>query len=115
VVVDPRATFELELSARSPDARLALLDARDDVVPASGARELAGGTRLTVVPSAPLVPGSRYALRLDGAVERELHDAAGRPFAPLTLQILIAGTPPPPEPRAKPKKKAKAKRRRAAQ
>jgi hypothetical protein len=112
VVVDPRATFEIELSTRSPDARLALLDARDDVVAATGARELAGGTRLSVAPSAPLVPGSRYALRLDGAVERELHDAAGRPFSPLTLQILVAGTPPPPEPRAKPQKKGKAKRRR---
>jgi len=104
-VVDPGATFELELSARSPDARLTLVDARDDVVPSTGARELATDTRLTVVPGAPLVPGSRYALRLDGAVERELHDAGGRAYSPLTLPILVAGTPPPPEQRAKPKRK----------
>lgn len=107
VVVDPRATFEIELSARSPDARLALVDARDDVVPATGARELASGTRLTVVPSAPLVAGSRYALRLDGAAERDLHDASGRPYSPLTLPILVAGTPPPPEPRAKRSKRGR--------
>jgi hypothetical protein len=110
VVVDPHATFEVELSARSPDARLALVDAREDVVPATGARELSSVTRLTVVPAAPLVPGSRYALRLDGATERELHDAAGRPFAPLTLPILVAGTPPPPEPKAKKGKRARRSR-----
>jgi hypothetical protein len=108
VVVDPAATFEVELSARAPDARLVLVDGRDDLVPASGARELAAGTRLTLAPAAPLVPGSRYALRLDGAATRELHDEAGRAFAPLSLPILAAGTPPPPEP----KRPARRKRRR---
>lgn len=109
-VVDPRASFELELSARSPDARLALVDAREDVVPATGTRELGTGTKLTVVPAAPLVPGARYGLRLDGAMERDLHDAAGRAYAPITLPILVAGTPPPPEP--KPKKTKRARRSR---
>jgi hypothetical protein len=33
VVVDPGATFEVELSARVPDARLVLVDGRDDLVP----------------------------------------------------------------------------------
>jgi hypothetical protein len=99
VVVDPAATFEVELSARAPDARLVLVDGRDDLVPASGTRELAAGTRLSLAPAAPLVPGSRYALRLDGASARDLHDEAGRAFAPLTLPILAAGTPPPPEPK----------------
>jgi hypothetical protein len=109
VVVDPSSTFEVELSARVPDARLALADARDDLVPASGTRELAQGTRLTLAPAAPLVPGSRYALRVDGAAARDLHDEAGRAFAPLSLPILVAGTPPPPEP---PKPARQRKRRR---
>jgi hypothetical protein len=108
VVVDPRATFEVELSARAPDARLVLLDGREDFVPATATREDGSGTRLTLAPAAPLVPGSRYALRLEGAAERELHDAAGRSFAPLTLPLLAAGTPPPPEP----KKPARKRRRR---
>jgi hypothetical protein len=105
VVVDPQATFEVELSARVADARILLVDARDDMVPAAGSRELSAGTRLTLAPSAPLVPGSRYALRIDGAAERELHDQAGRAFSPLTLPILAAGTPPPPEPKRPPRKK----------
>jgi hypothetical protein len=108
VVVDPGATFEVELSARAPDARLVLVDGRDDLVPASATRELAAGTRLTLAPAAPLVPGSRYALRVDGASSRELHDEAGRAFSPLTLPILAAGTPPPPEP----KRPARQKKRR---
>jgi hypothetical protein len=105
VVVDPAATFEVELSARAPDARLVLVDARDDLVPASGTRELAAGTRLTLAPAVPLVPGSRYALRLDGASTRELHDEGGRAFAPLSLPILAAGTPPPPEPKRSERRK----------
>jgi hypothetical protein len=106
-VVDPGATFEVELSARSADARLVLVDARDDILPATGSREVGSSTRLTLAPAAPLVPGSRYALRLDGASDRELHDAAGRAFAPLSLPLLAAGEPPPPEP-----KKPAGKRRR---
>ncbi len=104
-VVDPAATFEVELSARSPDARLVLVDAREDHVPATSTRELAAGTRLTLTPSAPLVPGSRYALRLDGAVDRELHDEAGRGYGPVTLPLLAAGSPPPPEPKKPARKK----------
>ena len=75
--MDPAATFEVELSARAVDARLVLVDAREDLVAATGAREVSAGTRLTLAPAAPLVPGSRYALRLDGAAGRELHDDGG--------------------------------------
>lgn len=108
VVVHPAATFEVELSARVADARLVLVDARDDLVPASGSRELAAATRLTLAPAAPLVPGSRYLLRLDGATDRELHDDAGRAFSAVSLPLLAAGSPPPPEP----KKPGRKKRRR---
>jgi hypothetical protein len=104
-VVDPGATFEVELTARTADARLVLVDARDDLVAASEARELSATTRLTLVPAVPLVPGSRYALRVDGASARELHDEAGQAYAPVSVPILVAGTPPPPEPKKPPKKK----------
>jgi len=105
-VVDPRSAFEVQLSTRAEDARLLVLDARQDVVPATSSRELSAGTRLTVAPSVPLVPGSRYALRIDGAGGRELHDASGRAYAPLVLTILVSGTPPPPAPkRPAPKKR----------
>lgn len=106
VVVHPAATFEVELSARASDARLALVDARDDLVPASSTREVGAGTKLTLAPAAPLVPGSRYVLRIDGASDRELHDDAGRAFSPVTLPLLAAGSPPPPEPK-KPARKRK--------
>lgn len=108
-VVHPAATFEVELSARAADARLVLVDARDDLVPATATRELGAGTRLTLAPAAPLVPASRYALRIDGASDRELHDDAGRAFSPVTLPILAAGSPPPPA--AKKQKPVRRKRR----
>jgi hypothetical protein len=104
-MVDPRATFELELSVRTSDARLVLVDAHDDFVAASSSREVGASTRLTLAPAAPLVPGSRYALRLDGVSARALHDEAGRGYEPLTLPLLAAGTPPPPEPKKPARKK----------
>ncbi len=107
-VVDPAATFELELSARSSDARLVLVDAREDLVPATATREVGASTRLTLAPAAPLVPGSRYVLRLDGASDRDLHDEAGRAWSAVSLPLLAAGSPPPPEP----KKQKPARKRR---
>jgi hypothetical protein len=83
------------------------VDARDDLVPASATREVSAGTKLTLSPAAPLVPGSRYALRLDGASDRDLHDDAGRVFSAVSLPLLAAGSPPPPEP----KKPARRKKR----
>ena len=65
-VVDPGATFEVELPARLPDARVVLLDAADAHVACRGRRELGVTTRLALAPAAPLVAGSRYALRVEG-------------------------------------------------
>lgn len=107
VTVHPSSTFELELSIRAADARLVLVDARDDLVPSTSTREVGARTRITLAPAEPLVPGSRYALRLDGAGDGELHDDRGRAFAGVNLPLLAAGTPPPPEPKrpAKPRKR----------
>ena len=107
-VVDPASTFEIELVPRLADARIVLVDAAEAHVAAKDVRELSGSTRLTLAPEAPLVPGSRYVLRADGATQREMHDAGGRAFAPVGFTILAAGTPPPPEAK-KPKKKRRAR------
>jgi hypothetical protein len=104
-VVDPAATFRLELGAALEDARLVLLDKDDAIVPSKGSREIAATTTFTLAPAEPLVPGSRYVLRVDGARSRELHDAAGVAYAPFTLALLVAGEPPKPEPKPAPKKK----------
>jgi hypothetical protein len=104
-VVDPASTFQVELAPRLPDARIALVDAAEAHVAAKDVREVAATTRLTLSPEAPLAPGARYVLRIDGAAVREMHDADGRAFAPIGFPVLVAGTPPPPEPKASPKKK----------
>ncbi|WP_242341399.1 MULTISPECIES: hypothetical protein [Anaeromyxobacter] len=110
-VVDPATTFRLVLAAELPEARLVLLDGADAIVPSSGTREVGASSAFTLTPSAPLVPGSRYQLRLDGARSREIHDAAGRAYAPLSLGVLVAGEPPKPEP--KPKAKPASRKRRS--
>lgn len=97
-VVDPGASFEVVLAARFADARLVLLDAQESQVTARGTTEVAERTTLTLTPARPLTPASRYALRVEGAVERTLHDAAGRAIEPISFALLVAGTPPPPEP-----------------
>ncbi len=104
-VVDPASTFEVDLADRLPDARVVLVDAADAHVAAKDVREVGATTRLTLAPEAPLRPGSRYLLRVDGASVREMHDADGRAFAPVGFPVLVAGTPPPPEPKAPPKRK----------
>jgi hypothetical protein len=110
-VVDPATTFRLVLAAELPEARLVLLDGADAIVASSGTREVGASSAFTLTPSAPLVPGSHYQLRLDGARSREIQDAAGRVYAPLSLAVLVAGEPPKPEP--KPKAKPASRKRRS--
>jgi len=105
--VDPSSSFRVVLSAPSKDARLALLDASDAAVPAVATTEVGQGTVLALAPSAPLVPGARYRLRLDGAVGRELH-AGERPFLPASWELRAAGQPPP---TARPPHRAKLRHR----
>lgn len=93
-VVDPASSFRVVLPGRSDDARLSLLDAADALVPATGTREVGERTVLVVTPRQPLVPASRYLLRLDGARGRDLHDAAGRSAGPVEIHLVAAGSPP---------------------
>lgn len=104
-VVDPVSSFELELGGRLTDARLVLIDGADAHVPAAASREVGATTRFLLRPAAPLVPGSRYVLRVEGAATSDLHDAAGRAYAPRAFTLLVAGTPPPPEPKRRPKRR----------
>ncbi|BDG06519.1 hypothetical protein [Anaeromyxobacter oryzae] len=104
-VVDPSVSFRVELAVPTTDARLVLLDGADALVSASGSQEVGATTRLTLSPAAPLTPGARYTLRVDGAVTRELHDSSGKAYAPAALALRAAGQPPPPEPKQKPKKR----------
>jgi hypothetical protein len=98
-VVDPASSFDVELAAPVRSVRLVLLDVADAHVAATAVREVGQATRLSLTPASPLVPGSRYVLRLEGAGGRELLDGAGAPLAPLSFALLAAGTPPPPEPK----------------
>jgi len=96
--IDPSSTFRVVLNGRSVDARLALLDRDQAAVPAAALAEVGEATVLTLSPTAPLVPGSRYRLRLDGAVTSDLH-LGDRSFPPTLYSLKIAGEPPPPPPR----------------
>jgi hypothetical protein len=108
-VVEPDARFRVTLGAESRDARLLLLDAADAIVPSTASHAIGDETELTLSPTDPLVPGSRYRLRVDGAVGRELH-AGDRAYAPALYALRVAGEPPPPLP--SPKRRAKGKKHR---
>jgi len=100
VLVDPRSTFRVVLTIRSPDARLALYDGADAIVPADGGRVVAEATTVTLRPSKSLEPGGLYQLRLDGAASREVHDEAGGAFQPLFVTVQVKGGEAPPPPAA---------------
>jgi hypothetical protein len=102
--VDPRATFRVELPLSLADARLSLLDGADAMLPCSGAREVGQATLLALTPAAPLAPGARLRLRVDGAATRELQASDGRRFRPLEWVVVVAGEV---EPRKGPGKRGK--------
>jgi hypothetical protein len=108
-VVDPVSSFQVEMSGRVADARLVLLDSADAHVPARSTREVGASTQLTLAPASPLVAGSHYVLRVEGASTREVRDG-DRSYAPFSFALLAAGTPPPPEPKKKPKSKSRKRR-----
>ncbi|HET6412694.1 MAG TPA: hypothetical protein VFG53_11590 [Anaeromyxobacter sp.] len=98
--VDPSSTFRVVLSGRSLDARLALFDREEAAVPAAALAEVGETTVLTLSPASPLSPGSRYRLRLDGAVTSDLH-LGDRSYTPAIYPLKVAGEPPPPRPARK--------------
>jgi hypothetical protein len=106
-LVDPAVRFQVDVAVPLVDARLALVDSGDAMVAAAESHEI-GSTwsRFTLVPEAPLRPGSTYSLRLDGAADREAHDSDGRTYQVTVWEIRTTGEPPPPEkPAAKPKRR----------
>lgn len=109
--VDPASTFRVRLQGTFPEARLSLLDGTDAMLPSAGAREVGATTTVTLEPVAPLIPGSHYRLRIDGATSRELKGTDGRAWLPLDLPLLAAGEPPPPRSKVKKAKKRTTSRR----
>jgi hypothetical protein len=110
-VVQAAARFAVEAGVPLADARLVLYDGQEALVEAEGAAVIgSASSRFTLVPSAPLRPGSRYVLRLEGSQGREVHDLSGRAFRPLSFPLRVAGEPPREEPprRSKGKKKKRA-------
>jgi hypothetical protein len=98
--IAPATSFRIELAGTFPDARLALHDEQDKLVPARGSIEVGATTVLTLAPTEPLRGGSPYRLRLDGTAERHVHDAQGLPHEPVELKVRTTGErqpPPPPE------------------
>lgn len=101
-LVDPGASFRVELAVPLTDGRLALHDEQDAMVASSGTSEVgASWTRYRLVPDEPLRPGTSYALRVDGAAAREVHDPGGRAYAPVVLKLKTTGERPPPAPARK--------------
>ncbi len=108
-LVDPGASFRVEIAVPLTDGRLALHDEQDAMVASSGTSEVGTSwTRYRLVPDEPLVPGTSYALRVDGAAARELHDPSGRAYAPVVLKLKTKGERPP----SAPARKHRGKRRR---
>jgi hypothetical protein len=108
-VIETGAQFHVEVPVALREARLSLLDGDGAMVPAAGGAELgASWTRFHLAPDAPLQPGSRYALKIDGAVERNPKDASGNAYLPANWSLLTAGE----KPKAEPKKQKSSRRKR---
>jgi hypothetical protein len=103
-LVEPGSSFHVEVQARLADARLVLLDAQDAMVPVKGELEIGPVSRFRLSPAEPLRPGGTYTLRLEGIAGREVHDALGRAYQPLSLQFRSAGERPTPPPGKKRKR-----------
>jgi len=90
-LIDPSASFRVEVAVPLTDGRLALHDERDAMVASTGTAEVGGSyTRYHLVPE-QLLPGTAYALRLDGAATHETHDVIGRAYQPVLLRFRTRG------------------------
>lgn len=91
-------SFELRSDHAFPDLRLRLFDEAQRLVPGEESAVVGEGTRATLRPGAPLIPGTTYKLVVDGQAGRELVDAAGERFAPEIFSFRTEGEKPPPPP-----------------
>lgn len=106
IPVDSR--FELELGAVK-DVRVRLFDESDKAVPSTDKLELGQSTRYFLAPDELLVPGSGYALVIDGLHAWEPTDAAGKSLQMTRIPLRTAGEKPSPPPSSKASAKAKKK------
>jgi hypothetical protein len=96
-LIDPGASFRVEIGVPLLDGRLALHDEQDAMVASSGTSEVGSAwTRYGLVPDEPLRPGTSYTLRVDGSNASEVHGLDGRAFSPLVLHLQTTGVAPPP-------------------
>lgn len=94
-LVTAGARFRVDLAAPLPDARLSLYDAQEALVASEGSTEIGSqATRFTLAPARPLRRGARYALRVEGASGKELHDLDGRAYLAVSLALRVSGDPP---------------------
>jgi hypothetical protein len=105
--VEPASSFRVAAGAPLADARLALYDAQEALVPSEEQAEIgSAASRFALSPARPLRPGGRYTLRLEGAAGREIHDLSGAAYRPLSSALLAAGeAPAEPPARRKPRKR----------
>jgi hypothetical protein len=88
--VDAGAAFRVVAAVPLSDARLALYDAQDALLPVAERTAVGStATQLEVQPARRLAPG-RYSLRLEGATGREMHDLSGRSYRPVTFALAVA-------------------------
>ncbi len=110
--VEPQARFRVEAGAPLADARLALYDAQESMVPVEEEDEIgSAASRYQVTPSRPLRPGARYTLRLEGAAGRTVRDLDDRRYRPISFSVLVAGQAPADRPAKKGAKKTARRRR----
>jgi hypothetical protein len=105
-LVDPGASYRVEVGVHLVDGRLALHDEQDAMVASTGTTEATGSaTVYRLTPVEPLRPGSSYTLVVDGAVTREAHDASGAAHAPFVAKLKTTGErPAPPKKRGRPRR-----------
>lgn len=97
-LIDPllQVQFRIDIAVPITDGRFALLDEQNAMVSSTGENQLSGSsTHYTLTPEGALIPGTKYRLRVDGSSVREIHDAAGRAYLPLFIELKTTGERPP--------------------
>lgn len=96
---------------RLSDVRVRLFDESKRLLPASDSTS--SGARMTVVdivPTAPLVPGTAYGIRIDGFIGELPTAPDGTTYGSMSISFRTDGQKPAPPPKAKPGKSKKTKR-----